>query len=81
MSLTTIQGVIENGQIRLVENVRLPENATVYVVFPESDNQPVREVYLKSPRPLRMPTPRVTSAEQAARLKKTMVGIEEDDKL
>jgi hypothetical protein len=34
MNVTTFFGVVENGQIRLAENVRLPEKATVYVVVP-----------------------------------------------
>ncbi|HEY0078804.1 MAG TPA: hypothetical protein VGB73_09185 [Pyrinomonadaceae bacterium] len=32
MSVTTYQGRIENGQIRLAEDIRLPENARVYVI-------------------------------------------------
>jgi hypothetical protein len=34
MSVTTYQGTVENGQVRLAENVRLPENARVYVIVP-----------------------------------------------
>lgn len=37
MSVTTFQGVVENGQVRLASNVNLPERATVYVVVPDSD--------------------------------------------
>ena len=35
MSITTYQGTIENGQVRLAEDVRLPENAKVYVIVPD----------------------------------------------
>lgn len=31
---TTLQGTVENGQIKLTENVRLPEHTLVYVVIP-----------------------------------------------
>jgi hypothetical protein len=34
MEVTTFQGVVENGQIQLGENVKLPEKAIVYVVVP-----------------------------------------------
>ncbi|MEO6392891.1 MAG: hypothetical protein ABIP75_13670 [Pyrinomonadaceae bacterium] len=34
MSITRIEGVVENGQIRIVGNVQLPEHARVYVILP-----------------------------------------------
>jgi hypothetical protein len=34
MRVTTVEGTVENGQIRLPADVRLPENAKVYVVVP-----------------------------------------------
>jgi antitoxin component of MazEF toxin-antitoxin module len=37
MSVTTYQGTVEDGQVRLAGNVRLPENATVYVVVPDEE--------------------------------------------
>lgn len=37
MSVTTYQGTVENGQVRLAGDVRLPENATVYVVVPDDE--------------------------------------------
>ena len=48
MKVTTFQGIVENGQIRLADDVRLPENATVYVIIPDLDVPPVS--YLGSPR-------------------------------
>lgn len=120
MSLITIPGVIEDGQIRLTENVRVPKNGIVYVVFPESDNQPVKEVHLGNarladksrakfyekvvepleasatgqgklvydpgPEPDNEPrvsvrSPRVTSPEQAERLKKRIVGVRRHDRV
>lgn len=38
MSVTTYQGTIENGQVRLAGDVRLPENARVYVVVPDAES-------------------------------------------
>ncbi len=35
MPVTTFQGTVENGQVRLAGNVRLPEKAKVYVVVPD----------------------------------------------
>ena len=36
MSVTTFEGVIENGQIRLPAGVVLPEKQTVFVVVPDA---------------------------------------------
>jgi len=35
MQVTTFQGEIENGQVRLTTDVRLPDKTKVYVVVPE----------------------------------------------
>ena len=48
MSVTTFQCTIENGQIRLPTNIRLPEKATVYVVIPNLEV--VSVAYVGSPR-------------------------------
>jgi hypothetical protein len=48
MKVTTFQGIVENGQIRLAAAVRLPEKAIVYVVIPDVDVPQVS--YLGSPR-------------------------------
>jgi hypothetical protein len=48
MSVTTIEGVVENGQIRLPDSVRLPKRAKVYVVIPDAQIPPV--AYVGSPR-------------------------------
>jgi broad specificity polyphosphatase/5'/3'-nucleotidase SurE len=38
MSVTTYQGIVEDGQVRLAEDIRLPENAKVYVVVPDAES-------------------------------------------
>jgi hypothetical protein len=67
MQITAIQGIVENGQIRLSENVRLPEKATVYVIFPE----------LQNPAAKRISGPRLARKEDAARFKKIVEDIGE----
>lgn len=37
MSVTTYQGTVENGQVRLAGDIRLPENTRVYVVVPDDE--------------------------------------------
>jgi hypothetical protein len=48
MKVTTFEGVIENGQIRLPADVHLPEKARVYVVVP--DVEAASGGYIGSPR-------------------------------
>jgi len=47
-SLRTFEGTVENGQIRLPDNVMLPEKAKVYVIVPEM--LPEQAARLWSPR-------------------------------
>ena len=46
--VTTLHGIVENGQIRLAGDVRLPENVRVYVVIPGIDLAPAS--HINSPR-------------------------------
>jgi hypothetical protein len=48
MKVATFQGIVENGQIRLSEDVHLPEKAKVYVVIP--DVQVPSAINIRSPR-------------------------------
>ena len=63
MRVTTFEGIVENGQIRLPATVRLPERAKVYVVIPDVEIQTV--AYVGSPR--------LVHPEQAADFKKEVV--------
>ena len=38
MSVVTYQGTVENGQVRLAGDIRLPEHARVYVVVPDIES-------------------------------------------
>lgn len=48
MAILTVEGVVENGQIRLRDNVVLPEHAKVYIVIP--DVEPPPSAHIHSPR-------------------------------
>jgi hypothetical protein len=49
MSVATVEGIIENGQVRLPPNIHLPERAKVFVVIP-GIVQPTVTPYIGSPR-------------------------------
>ncbi|MEW6083540.1 MAG: hypothetical protein AB1607_02995 [Chloroflexota bacterium] len=61
MALTTYEGVVEKGKIRLKTGVRLPENAKVYVIVPEAQSTKKKSV--------RVPTPRLVHRKQASDFK------------
>ena len=64
MQVTTIQGIVKDGQIHLSEDVKLPEATTVYVVVPNLEK-----------RTARIMSPRLANRDDADRFVKT---IEED---
>ncbi|HEX9670425.1 MAG TPA: hypothetical protein VGC93_13210 [Thermoanaerobaculia bacterium] len=47
MSVVTLEGFVENGQIRLLDQTALPEKARVYVVVPDASD---RAPHIWSPR-------------------------------
>ena len=63
MGVRTFEGIVEQGQIRLPANVRLPEKAKVYVVIPDIEVQTV--AYIGSPR--------LVHPEQAVDFKKELI--------
>ena len=56
MSIITLEGITENGQIRLKSNVRLQDNIKVYVVVPGIEVEQVGHMH----------TPHLAHPEQAA---------------
>jgi hypothetical protein len=48
MGVLTIEGIVDNGQIRLTSDIHLPEQTKVYVVVPDMKIE--RTVHLLSPR-------------------------------
>jgi hypothetical protein len=61
MAVTTYEGVVEKGKIRLKAGVKLPENATVYVVVPD--------MKMDEKKVIRMLTPRLANRKQVADFK------------
>jgi len=55
MNVATFEGIVENGQIKLPEDVRVPERTKVYVVIPGVDQ----------PNTMRVRSPRLAHPEQA----------------
>jgi hypothetical protein len=68
MQVTAIEGVVENGQIRLQENISLAENTKVYVIV--ADNA--------FSRPARIYSPKLAVPEQASDFRKQVVDIFSD---
>ena len=57
MSVTTYEGVVEDGRIKLSEDVLIPESTRVYVVVPDARDQP---------GPYRISSPRLASPADAS---------------
>lgn len=55
MSVITLEGIVEQGQIRLVSDVQLPDNTKVYVVVPGLRVEQIAHVF----------SPRLAHPEQA----------------
>ncbi len=61
MAVTTYEGVVEKGKIRLKSGVKLPENLKVYVVVPE--------LQAEKKKTARVPTPRLVHRKQVSDFK------------
>jgi hypothetical protein len=71
MAISTFEGVVKDGQIRLRDDVQLPENRQVYVVIPDLET---------SPR-ARVASPRLVHPEQAPDFTKHVVEAIDDAEL
>jgi hypothetical protein len=71
MSVTTLEGIVEDGQIRLLGNVELPERARVYVVIPGLEVQPVGRIV----------SPRLARPEQVVDFMLEVIPEDSDDGL
>ncbi len=67
MTITTYEGVVDKGKIRLKTGVKLPENAKVYVIVPD--------LKMNEQKVIRMLTPRLAIREQAADFKMTVTEV------
>ena len=59
MSIVALEGFVEEGQIRLKTNLRLPEKTKVYVVVPGIQVEKYARIF----------SPRLANAEQATDFK------------
>ena len=63
MAITTYEGIVEKGKIRLKVGVRLPEKAKVYVIVPD----------LQVEKTARVLSPRLANSTQAADFKMEVI--------
>jgi hypothetical protein len=68
MAILTVEGIVENGQIRLRDNVTLPEHTKVYVVIPDVETVSSAHIY----------SPRLVYPEQAADFAKQVIEVSAD---
>jgi hypothetical protein len=71
MRISTFEGIVENGAIRLWDNVALPEKTRVYVVIPDFEPEP--RAHVRSPR--------LAHPEQAGDFAKEIIEVTPDAKL
>lgn len=68
MQVTTIQGIVKNGQILLSEDINLPEMTEVYVIVPKLEK-----------RNARIMSPRLKDKEKLKDFKREIIEIEDDE--
>jgi hypothetical protein len=61
MTITTYEGVVEKGKIRLKAGVKLPDNVKVYVIVPD--------LQVEKKKTTRILTPRLVNRKQASDFK------------
>jgi len=69
MNITTFEGTVENGQIRLPADAHLPERARVYVVIPSQEVSSPSS----SSSPAYVGSPRLANPAQAIEFKKEVI--------
>ena len=73
MSVTTFEGVVEAGQIRLLSGEILPENAKVYVLIPDYDRGNKEKIYnVTLPAQPRVVSPRLVKRDDSKRFRMTV---------
>lgn len=71
MSATPIEGIVENGRIRVLGDVMLPENAHVYIILSTPQTMPLKRIL----------SPRLAHPEQASDFVKQVLEVSADAKL
>ena len=73
MLVNALEGVVQNGQIRLREQVSLAENTKVYVIVADSLAKAPPVAYVRSPR--------LAHPEQAADFRKQVLELSDNAQL
>ena len=68
MAMLTVEGVFENGRIRLSDSLALPEHTKVYVIIPDVEAKPLAYTY----------SPRLVRPEQAKDFTKQIIEVPPD---
>ncbi|HEY0459252.1 MAG TPA: hypothetical protein VGC97_08970 [Pyrinomonadaceae bacterium] len=68
MQITTIEGIVKNGQIHLTEDIKLPESTKVYVVVPNLER-----------RTARIMSPRLVDKTRLKDFEREIIEIEDDE--
>ena len=68
MQVTTIEGIVKDGQIQLTEDVKLPESAKVYVVVPSLER-----------RTAKIMSPHLVDKEKLKDFEREVIEIEDDE--
>jgi len=68
MKVVTYEAIVERGEVKLPETVRLPEHAKVYVVVPDAEDLPSS----------RIQTPRLLRPEQVSDFAMEILESEDD---
>ncbi len=71
MAISTFEGIVENGQIRLPDQIQLPENTKVYVLIPD----------FETVSPASVASPRLVNPAQAADFVKEIIKVSTNDGL
>ena len=68
MQVTTIKGIVKNGQIQLTEDYELPESSEVFVVVPNLEK-----------RAARIMSPRLVDKEKLKDFEREIIDIDDDE--
>ena len=69
MAISSFEGIVENGRVRLRDNVTLPERTRAYVVIPELEATPPKA---------RVCSPRLMHPEQVVDFAKQVIEVSAD---
>ena len=68
MQVTSVEGIVKNGQIRVSEDVNLPEETMVYVVVPNFQK-----------RTAKIMSPRLVDKRRLKDFEREIIEIEDDE--